>query len=133
LRTDACDRCGAVLRVGDYPFCKGRPHDHQHPTYRNIPDAVPGGFTVENAWSEPRTFYSQREYERALAADGMQLAPRWVEGSKHLTRWATIDPYTLESARILCERQAQTRATRDEAEPLQTFTRLPVTAWEGEE
>ncbi len=23
-----CDRCGAILRVGDWPFCKGDPIDH---------------------------------------------------------------------------------------------------------
>lgn len=127
-KKEPCPECGAYLNIGDWPFCP-----HGRGMYANVPDDVPGGFWVENAWSEPRKFYSQSEYETALKADGMELAPRWVPGSKHLTRWAITDPQTLENARILSERQAQTKATQDEAEPLQTFTRMPVTTWEGGE
>jgi len=25
---DACNRCGRVLVIGDFPFCKGSPDDH---------------------------------------------------------------------------------------------------------
>lgn len=32
---DACPRCGRVLLVGDFPFCKGEPRDHG--TYAHRP------------------------------------------------------------------------------------------------
>ena len=105
-----CERCGAELHVGDFPFCRTGPADHRGTTVAIQPDDVPGGFWVENAWREPRQFYSQKEYERALAADGMELRPRHVPGGK-LDNWATMDPYTLENGRILAERQAHTKAS----------------------
>jgi hypothetical protein len=111
-----CETCGAAVAIGDFPFC---PHGQTKAMI--VPDDVPGGFTVENAWREPRTFYSQSEYRKALDADGMELRPKWVPGSKHLTNWATMDPYTLENGRILAERQAHTKASRDEAVTLDTL------------
>lgn len=93
-----CETCGAELQLGDFPFCP-----HGRGGFRNVPDDVPGGFVVENAWREPRTFYSQSEYEKALAADGMQLNPHYVPGGK-LANWSTIDPQTLENAKILVSR-----------------------------
>jgi hypothetical protein len=112
--TDTCEKCGAVLHIGSYPFCKGNPSDHGRGAAHVRPDEVPGGFWVENAWREPRKFYSQSEYEKALAADGLQLNPHWVPGSKHLTRWATVDPVTLENGRILVARQAASQSTGTE-------------------
>jgi len=93
-----CETCGQWYQTPDWPWCP-----HGKSTYTNVPDDVPGGFTVENAWREPRTFYSQREYEKALAADGMQLNPHHVPGGK-LANWATVDPQTLENARVLVSR-----------------------------
>lgn len=100
-----CDRCGAALQVGMYPFCKGTPEGHVGATFHAQADDVPGGFWVENAWREPRWFSSQSSYEQALDADGLMLKPHYVPGSKHLSNWATTDPQTLENARILVERQ----------------------------
>ncbi len=93
-----CEACGSEMRVGDWPYCP-----HGQGSYRNIPDDVPGGFVVENAWTEPRTFYSQSEYVKALAADGMQLNPHHVPGGK-LASWATMDAYTLANATELVSR-----------------------------
>jgi hypothetical protein len=105
-----CDRCYQPADQGAHGLglC---PLERRRAVTAIRPDDVPGGFTVENAWREPRTFYSQSSYEQALAADGMELRPRWVPGSKHLTNWATVDAQTLENGRILAERQATTRAT----------------------
>lgn len=116
-----CETCGEALHVGDWPFCAG-PGSHTRSKPMIVKDDVPGGFTVENAWREPRTFYSQSEYERALKADGMELCPRWVPGSKHLTNWATVDPQTLENGRILAERQAHTRARAERSVTCETLT-----------
>jgi hypothetical protein len=65
------------------------------------PDTLLGGFVAENAWRTPRFFDSQRAYERALDADGMMLKPKRVSGDR-----ATIDPQTLDNARVLVSRTA---------------------------
>ena len=31
--TDRCPVCGHEWRIGDYPFCQGRPEDHANPHY----------------------------------------------------------------------------------------------------
>lgn len=66
-----------------------------------VPDDVPGGFTVENGFSSPQRFYSKSAHKAALDREGMQMAPRWVPGSKHLTRWVSVD---LEAATALVSR-----------------------------
>lgn len=104
MNTETCDRCGAIFAVGQDWRC---PHEPFHGAVK--PDDVPGGFTVENAWREPRTFYSQSAYEQALAADGLMLNPHYVPGSRHLTNWAaTMDPQTLANAAALVSRQGRT-------------------------
>jgi hypothetical protein len=74
---------------------------------------VPGGFTVENGFSEPRTFYSKSEHQRALAAENCEARPYWHPGDKHLTRWDTVD---LDAARTLLERGSQARSERRAAQ-----------------
>jgi hypothetical protein len=97
--TEHCSTCGHDFGVGQWYQC---PHERYHGAA--IADDVPGGFWIENAWSEPRKFYSQSAYERALTADNKMLAPRWAQGSKHLDRWVTM---TLENARVLVSRQSK--------------------------
>ena len=98
--TERCPTCGKEFGVGQWYQC---PHDLYRGTA--VPDDVPGGFWVENGWREPRKFYSQSEYESALAADNKMLAPRWSPGSKHLDRWVAMDAQTLDNARVLVSRQ----------------------------
>lgn len=119
-----CSKCSAPLAVGDWPFC---PHGSHRLSIQR--DDVPGGFVVENAWREPRKFYSQSEYEKALAADGMELRPHYVPGSKHLSNWATMDPQTLENGRILVSRQA--KAKNDPTVTLDTLTWANRTVTDG--
>jgi len=88
-----CEKCGAVLQVGDYPFCP-----HGRSALVAIPDDVPGGFTVENGFAEPRTFYSKSAHQRALAAENCEQRAYWHPGDKHLTRWDSVD---LDAARAL--------------------------------
>jgi len=120
-----CSACGAPLSVGDWPFC---PHGSSR-SFTVQADDVPGGFVIENAWREPRTFYSQSEYEKALAADGMELRPHYVPGSKHLSNWATIDPQTLENARVLVSRSAPVK--NDPTVTLDTLTWTHRTVTDG--
>jgi hypothetical protein len=97
-----CDKCGVELAVGQWPFC---PHEHGA-SFNVQPDSVPGGFIAENGFSVPTRFDSHSAHRKALDAAGLQIAPRYVEGSKHLTRWDTVN---LEAARVLVTRGASPR------------------------
>jgi hypothetical protein len=81
-----CDACGEPLAIGDYPFC---PHGRGGQTV--IGDDIPGGQWFENGFSTPQKFYSHSDHVKALDREGLQIAPRWREGSKHLTRWVSVD------------------------------------------
>lgn len=105
-----CEKCGHILRVGDWPYCKG-----EHGKYRGgvITDDIPGGQVIENLGHTPRTFYSKQAIVKAAAEQGLQPMVRHVEGDKHLSRWAGIDPQTLANAAELVTR----RAIRSRPEP----------------
>lgn len=45
-------------------------------TLQIITDDVPGGFTVENGFSQPQKFYSKSEHRRALESRGLRIADR---------------------------------------------------------
>ena len=118
--TATCPTCGEVFGVGQWYQC---PHEPYRGTA--VPDDVPGGFWIENAWTEPRKFYSQSEYKSALAADNKMLAPRWAQGSKHLDRWVSMDAQTLENARVLVSRQSKASQPEDvRCETLSVETRV---------
>jgi hypothetical protein len=118
--TATCPTCGEVFGVGQWYQC---PHEPYRGTA--VPDDVPGGFWIENAWTEPRKFYSQSAYKRALAADNKMLAPRWAQGSKHLDRWVSMDAQTLENARVLVSRQSKASQPEDvRCETLSVETRV---------
>ena len=59
-----CEKCGAVLQIGDFPFC---PHGRY--TGTAIGDDIPGGVMVEHglchADGSPRRFDSKSEMARA--------------------------------------------------------------------
>jgi len=88
-----CDACGAVLAMGDWPFCP-----HGRSTLTVVADDVPGGFVAENGFSEPRRFYSKSAHRAALAAENCEMRPTWRPGDKHLTRWDSVD---LDAAKAL--------------------------------
>lgn len=117
-----CDKCGQSLIVSDWPFC---PHGPAKSGV--IQDTI--DFWATNAWREERHFTSQKAYEAALAADGMELRPRHVPGGR-LANWATMDPQTLENGRILAERQAHTKASDDAVDTAVPMT-WDITAGDG--
>jgi hypothetical protein len=45
-------------------------------TIQIITDDVPGGFVVENGFTNPRKFYSKSEHRKALAENGCRIADR---------------------------------------------------------
>ena len=116
MNSTACDICGADLRIGDYPFCKGNPANHQRGSGIAVPDDIPGGVLIENglchADGRPRRFYSRSEIERAAKEQGLVNMVRHVPASKdsdkspHTIDWSkgSIDPQTLENVRVLLSR-----------------------------
>jgi hypothetical protein len=91
-----CDRCGAQLKVGDYPFCGGDPSKHQPYNGIAVSDDIPGGVEIKhgicNEDGTPRKFYSKSEIARAAKAAGLTNFVRHVgtkdgDRSPFTTRW----------------------------------------------
>jgi hypothetical protein len=99
-----CDRCFQPLTHGEHGvgLCPYEPRK----AATVISDSYRGGRTFENGFSSPQTFYSHSEHVKALDAAGLQIAPRYVENSKTMTRWDTVN---LEAARVLVTRGASPR------------------------
>ena len=103
---NTCAACGAALTIGDWPFC---PHGQGHANVTG--DEIPGGQWQENGFRHPQKFYSKRERDRALAARNLEIHVKHqplpgTDKSPHTTDWSkgSIDPVTLENARILATR-----------------------------
>lgn len=109
-----CERCGAELVIGSYPFCHGNPADHARQINGAIGDEC--DIMQENGFRHPTRFTSKRELARALAERGLEMQVKHVtvpgtDKSPYTTDWSkgSMDAQTLENARILAERQAHTR------------------------
>ena len=111
--TTSCDQCGAELHHGDWPFC---PHG------RGCSGAIDDSMdhVQINGCKEPIHFTSKQERKRWLKENGYREYVRHIgvdgsDKSKHTTRWATMDAYTLANAKELLERAAQQPARNDPA------------------
>jgi hypothetical protein len=107
-----CDRCGATLTIGDYPFC---PHGSGSTSVEAV--TWPGGKVFENLGHEPVRCDSPADLKREMDARGLEPFVRHVDGSPHTRSWATMDPYTLEAGRVLAMRQGSTKASESEPAP----------------
>ena len=97
-----CTKCGRQLAIGEWPFC---PHGTPMGNAIESNERFIGGVTIENMGDEPVTVYSREEFKQEMARHNVEQRIKWVPGDKYLTNWgASIDPYTLESARILVSR-----------------------------
>ena len=106
----ACDRCGQVLRVGDFPFC---PHHQGVAAIEQ--DEIPGGVVVENYGPHPMRFDSHSERKAYMKAHGLverekfcpmpgtDIDPQGIPNPK-----GYMDPQTLENARVLLSRNGAT-------------------------
>jgi hypothetical protein len=90
-----CERCGAELQVGDYPFC-GKDGRHLRGANAVIPDDIPGGIVIEHGIchddGSPRRYYSKSEINRTAKAKGLVNYVRHVgdcgsDKSPFTTRW----------------------------------------------
>ena len=68
-----CERCGASLEIGSWPFCP-----HGRSSLVTVPDDIPGGVTVENYGPEPITFYSHAERRRYMRRHGLRETERFA-------------------------------------------------------
>lgn len=106
-----CDRCGHDIQIGQWAFCP-----HEWATIGRGADVTwPGGKTFENLADEPKTFYSKNEYQKYLREHRIEECVRHVpvpgsDKSPHTTSWVTMDPYTLESAKVLVTRTGTAKA-----------------------
>lgn len=87
-----CERCGAILEIGAFPFCKGDPSAHAKGFTRVNGDEIPGGFIDENMGHEPVRYDSWSERRRLMKERGLVDATRHVgsQGSDknpHTQRW----------------------------------------------
>lgn len=117
-----CDRCGAELRVGDWPYCKGDPEKHVPlAAAAVVDDQLDGGARwFEHLDHEPVWIDSKSQLKAELDKRGLRMTEKWAgESDRHLTNWAAaIDPYTLESARTLLTRGSR----RDAPAPIHCET-----------
>jgi hypothetical protein len=94
-------------------------------------DDIPGGITLENYGKDPVTFYSHTERraymqkhglfekEKFCPFPGTDKDPQGIPNPK-----GYIDPYTLENARILVERQQLAGGKKEEFDPSTVLTHL---------
>lgn len=119
-----CEKCGAELVVGSWPFCP-----HGKGMYNAIGDEM--DHWQVNGTQTPIHFTSKQERQRWLKANGYREYVRHIgtdsDQSKHTTRWVGMDPQTLENARVLLERAAKEPA-RNEPDPLPP---IPITTYTG--
>lgn len=108
-----CERCGTELQVGMFPYCKGRPSDHESRPAAVIRDEIPGGQWIENLGHEPMRFDSHSAIREEADRRGLRLRDCWAgPHDKHLTNWAAgIDAYTLEAAKTLLLRGSRAPET----------------------
>jgi hypothetical protein len=112
-----CERCDALLRIGDYPFC---PHGHGS---TGIEDATwPGGKVFENLGNEPIRCDSPADLKRELKARNLEPFVRHIDGSPHTRSWATMDPYTLNAASELVARAGKTTTAPEPLTWIQSMT-----------
>lgn len=101
-----CDRCGAQIQLGEWPFCP-------HGTSQYGVEAVtwPGGRVFENLGDQPVRCDSPADLKRELKARNLEECVRHMplpgsDKSPHTTDWSRgcIDPQTLANAKALVER-----------------------------
>lgn len=112
---DFCPNCGVEMFVGDFPFC---PHGRGYSTV--VGDEM--DHTMTNGTQVPIRFRSKQEFKRWKKENGYIDYVRHIgqdggDKSKHTTRWATMDQYTLDSVKALLERVASEPARNEPADP----------------
>ena len=114
MNQTTCPRCGARYGVGASPWCRD---EHRGGTSAVEAVTWPGGKWFENLGHEPVRCDSPADLKREMKARGLEPMVRHRDGDPHTRSWATMDAYTLESGRILAERQATSKVRHTEPGP----------------
>jgi hypothetical protein len=111
-----CDRCGAELFIGAFPFCKGDPADHVPTSTAVIGDEM--DYIDHNLGREPVHIRSRAQRAQLMRERGLVEAVRHVpvpgsgsDRSVHTTNWAAgcVD---LEAATALVSRMGAPAAEK---------------------
>jgi len=73
--TEKCTECGAVLSVGDWPFC---PHGPVQNYGIQTDERWIGGKTFENMAATPLTFHSRQAWKAKMQELGIRNEPRHI-------------------------------------------------------
>lgn len=92
-----CEKCGATLHVGDFPFCRG---GHSPAQVAVHPDDLIGGFWQENFGDQPEYFTSKK----AMLARADALGLRQVSDGDRKKGGFTVTAKMLADAKALLER-----------------------------
>lgn len=87
-----CDKCGAKLQIGDYPFCSGDSTKHtQVKEYAIIGDELPVGYAARHGVCHPdgtpRKFDTMTELKRALNEKGYKISGD-TPGKPYKVNWS---------------------------------------------
>lgn len=127
-----CEACGALLEVGDWPFC---PHGRSRVV--TISDSIPGGVILENLGPEPVRVESESHRRRLMKERGLVDCVRHVpipgtDKSPHTTSWAGADRTTLDNAAALVDPARRQKITADSPEAqLETLVMTVTTRADG--
>jgi hypothetical protein len=124
-----CDRCGALIEIGDWPFC---PHGPARVTV--ISDSIPGGLVIENLGPEPVRVYSETERRRIMKERGLvdfvrHRPPPGTDKSAHTSNWSAVTQQMLDDAADLVSAE---RRVRPEDEPDAQLESFAMTVTERE-
>jgi hypothetical protein len=118
-----CDRCQALLEVGDWPFC---PHGRGAAVV--VADAIPGGLVIENLGPEPVKVYSETERRKIMKERGLVDAVRHRPGSPLTSNWNTPSAQMLKDGADLVS--AERRRTPSPADDPEAHVEVEITITE---
>lgn len=102
-----CEKCGHVLEVGDFPFCKGEPWQHARGYTSVVGDEC--DFVQHNGTKTPIRFRSKLEFRRWCKEHNYRVQDTHVgeqgsDKSSHTTPWQAGGTQWLRDAEILATR-----------------------------
>ncbi len=71
---DICERCGGVVRVGDWPFCRGNPSAHVPAL--NFGEEPLEAYVDNHVDKVPREITTRSERRRIMAKNNLEYVPK---------------------------------------------------------
>lgn len=125
MTSSICEKCGAELRISEYPFCP-----HGFGSGLAVGDDIPGGQVIENLDHEPVTVYSHSQLRAEADKRGLRLRDQWAgPGDRYLSNWSAVSARTLHDAKVLLERVGQASTTAEQCRATLDTATFTVTEW----